>query len=486
MGRGGSVIAWHRWLALGVGPTVVLWCLSGLVMLWVPYPSVTESEWFAIAGVIDPALCCGELEGIVREFDRPEGIEQLRVIAVGEVPVVAVQYLDGSLMARQVNAGNRGGLLVAVEAQRAADRMALEGAIVSIGAIEHDVWTVHQRFDPHRPLWKAELAGASAPVLYLSGTTGEVVQATTAAERRWNLAGAVVHWWYLPWLRRQWALWDRTLWWVGALSTVMALAGAWLSLRGLTRDGWKGFSGGSRGVHRVLGAIGGVAVVCWIASGWLSMDHGRWFSDGKASAAERERAMGGRVTARDLAGSAGAWSRMAAGGRVKEIRVTKVAGTLYAIGRESASHQSIVALTYPEAAAREEFSEPTVQSSVSALLGGASALTIRRRSGEERRRDSAIAREALPPVFRVQREDPSPLWVDVDARTGEILEMLDPSRRTYHRLFELLHRWDAPWFSGHEDIRRIGMAGWCGLGAGLALSGLWIWATRPSVSKGAR
>jgi len=97
-----------------------------------------------------------------------------------------------------------------------------------------------------------------------------------------------------------------------------------------------------------------------------------------------------------------------------------------------------------------------------------------------------IAWEALPPVLRVQREDPSPLWVDVDARTGEILEMLDPSRRTYHRLFELLHRWDAPWFSGHEDIRRIGMAGWCGLGAGFALSGLWIWATRPSVSKGAR
>lgn len=486
MAGSGSVLRWHRWLALGVGPAVLLWCLSGLVMLWVPYPSVTEAEWFAMAGAIDPALCSADLEGVIREFDRPEGIAYLRVIAVGGVPVVSVHYLDGSLRARRLTAEPRHGPLLTGEMQRVAESLGLGGAIISIDTIDHDVWTVHQQFDPHRPLWKAEMAGASAPVLYLSGTTGEVVQETTAAERRWNLTGAVVHWWYLPWLRRRWGLWDQTLWWVGALSTGMALAGAWVCLRHLMGDGWSRCSGGPRALHRTLGVIGGVAAVCWIASGWLSMDHGRWFSDGKVSALERERAMGGRMTARDLAGSSGVLSQMAARGTVKELRLTKVAGVLYVVVRESPRHQSILALTHPEGQAREAFSDEVVLASVRAMVGGDFPLTVRRSIGADRRRGLALAREDLPPVLRVARQNPSHLSVDVDTRTGEILEILDPSRRAFHGLFDLLHRWEAPWFAGHEDIQRITMALWCGLGAGLAVSGFCIWARRRSVSKGMR
>lgn len=483
MAWSGSVLGWHRWLALGVGPAVLLWCLSGLVMLWVPYPSVTEPEWFALAGAIGPGLCCADLEGVMREFDRPEGIAHLRVIAVGGVPVVSVHYLDGSVRARLLTKEPVHGPLLTAEVQRVAESLGLGGRIVSIDAIEHDVWTVHQRFDPHRPLWRAEMAGASARVIYLSGTTGEVVQETTLAERSWNLAGAVIHWWYLPWLRRRWAIWDQTLWWVGALSTGMALTGVWVCLGHLRCDGWSRCSGGPRALHRTLGVIGGVAVVCWVVSGWLSMDHGRWFSDGKVSTLERERAMGGRMTARDLVGSSGVLWQMAAEGTVKELRLTKMAGTLYVVVRESPRHQSVLALSHREGQAREEFSDEAALASVRAMVGEASPLTVRRSHGADRRRGSTLTREGLPPVLRVERQDPSHLWVDVDARTGEILEILDPSRRAFHSLFDLLHRWEAPWFAGHEDIRRIMMAVWCGLSAGLAVSGFWIWAKRRSVSK---
>ena len=128
-------------------------------------------------------------------------------------------------------------------------------------------------------------------------------------------------------------------------------------------------------------------------------------------------------------------------------------------------------------------SDEAVLASVRAMVGGDFPLIVRRSIGADRRLGSALGREDLPPVLRVERQDSSPLWVDVDARTGELLELLDPSRRIYHRLFDLLHRWDAPWFDGHDDSRRIGMAVWCGLGAGLAVSGFWIWARRRSVSK---
>lgn len=127
-----------------------------------------------------------------------------------------------------------------------------------------------------------------------------------------------------------------------------------------------------------------------------------------------------------------------------------MAGTLYVVVRKSPRYQSVLALTHREGPAREEFSDEAALASVRAMLGEAA---------------------------------PSHLWVDVDARTGEILEILDPSRRAFHSLFDLLHRWEAPWLAGHEDIRRIMMAVWCGHSAGLAVSGFWIWAKRRSVSK---
>jgi hypothetical protein len=36
----------HRWLGLILGPAVLLWFLSGVVLLWVPYPSLTEENGF--------------------------------------------------------------------------------------------------------------------------------------------------------------------------------------------------------------------------------------------------------------------------------------------------------------------------------------------------------------------------------------------------------------------------------------------------------
>lgn len=471
----GLCVGVHRRLALAVGAAVLVWCFSGAVMLGVPYPSLTESEWFDLAPPLSVEGCCFDLERVVLRLERLPGIEQLRLIAVGGRPAAVARYLDGSLDA--VWGDTQAAIAIRDEAQVRSLFETPRGKdlIDEVAVIEDDVWTVHQRFDPHRPLWKLSLAGEEGLVLYVSSTTGDVVQDTHTSERRWNLVGAVAHWWYLPWLRRQWVLWDQALWWVGGLSTLMALTGVWLSASHLLRHGGKGLFGGSRGLHRPFGMIGGLAAACWIASGWLSMDHGRWFSDGKVSALERERAMGGRMTVRDVAGSSGLLAQMAAGRTVKEIRLTKVAGGSYAILRESPSRQFIVALTDPKEPVRAEFSDETVRSSIRALFEDKPSQSGRRYSEEDHQCGSALVRTGQMSVVRVECGESVPMWVDVDARTGTILEVLDPSRRIYHRLFDLLHRWDVPWFARHDDIRRILMGGWCLMGMGLVGTGFWMW-----------
>ena len=465
----------HRRLALALGPAVLVWFLSGLVMLRVPYPSVTESEWFASAGALVSESCCAPLEGIIGAIDRPQGIESLRIIQVGERPVAVAQYLDGSLGAAWGDTLGPVAPLSARGAQRTVAGIVPARAILSLEAIADDVWTVHQRFNAHRPLWKVSFSGEGEPVWYFSGATGELVQQTTAHERRWNLVGAVLHWAYLPWLRRQWVLWDRTLWWLGGGATLMMAAGSMLLARAFMREGrWRGVNR-TRLLHRMLGVGGGAAALAWMVSGWFSMDHGRIFSEGKIGALERERAMGGRLTARDVESRRPDWVNTLGAGTVKELRVSKLAGAMYVIARESADRQVMIPVSAAGESGLQLFPESLVRSAVGAMLGSVERLTSRTMTDEIRRTGSALTDTGGFPVVQVYREGPDARWVDVDARTGEVLEQQDASRRWYHRLFDGLHRWDVPWFVGHDGLRRFLMGLWCLFGAGLTVSGVWSW-----------
>ena len=261
---------------------------------------------------------------------------------VGDRAVVVAQGLDGSLAAFSADSGD----LLAPFAQKGIERIVQPFAggrtIDAVELIEHDVWTVHQRFDPYRPLWKVQLSGERRAVLYVSSVTGDVVQDTTAEERRWNLVGAVIHWWYWPWLRRHWEWWDQVVWWVSGIGMVMVGAGGLLLGWEWATQGWSGLFTGRWKVHQVLGVIAGIAACCWMASGWLSMDHGRWFSDGKVNAEDRERFMGGRLTVRDVEAMPD-FSTMMVNEPVKEIRLTKLAGVVQVIARMSPAKQTVLA-----------------------------------------------------------------------------------------------------------------------------------------------
>ena len=41
------LILLHRYLGIGIGWMIALWCLSGLVMIYVPYPELRFSEHVA-------------------------------------------------------------------------------------------------------------------------------------------------------------------------------------------------------------------------------------------------------------------------------------------------------------------------------------------------------------------------------------------------------------------------------------------------------
>ncbi|MBK9308828.1 MAG: hypothetical protein IPM58_17465 [Nitrospira sp.] len=462
----------HRWLGLVLGPALLLWFLSGAVLLWMPYPSLTEGEWFSSAGELPTRECCVSFTSLVEKLERPDGIESLRLRLVGDRPVVVAQSLNGLLTAFSADSGD----LLAPFTQEGIERIVQPfsgGRVIDVvELIDHDVWTVHQRFDPYRPLWKVQLSGERRAVLYVSSVTGDVVQDTTAEERRWNLIGAVIHWWYWPWLRRHWAWWDHVVWWASAIGTVTVVAGGLILGREWVKQGWSGLFTGRWKVHRVLGVIAGISACCWMASGWLSMDHGRWFSDGKVDAEDRERFMGGRFSRSDIESMADFSARLA-DETVKEIRLIKMDGIVHLVARTSPSHQAILSMAEPDESPREAFQDEVVKAAASPLLGDG-VLRVTRPVEIDFNSCSKTDDEAASPFLQVETSGPESKGVLVNVWTGAVVERLDFSRRLYHRLFDGLHRWDVAWFSQHCDLRRVLMSLWCLFGAGLAGSGVWM------------
>lgn len=426
--------------------------------------------------------CCAALSRLSQTLARPEGIEFVRIRMVGGRPVATGQFLNGAMAAFAADTAEPITPLTQEWAQRIALRFSPATSVEELTLIEHDVWTVHQRFDPYRPLWKVHLSGERRSVLYVSSVTGDVVQETTAEERGWNLVGAVIHWWYWPWLRRHWAWWDQLVWWLSGIGTVTVLAGTLILGRDWVKTSLHHRLMGCWNMHRLLGVIAGVSACCWMVSGWLSMDHGRWFSDGKVNAEDRERFMGGRLIPRDVEAIPD-FSMMLMDESVREIRLIKMAGVVHVMARLSSSRPAIWAMTGSNEGPQEAFQDEVVEAAARPLLGdGALTLT---RPGEVNA-DRCLGTDDQPTALflQVETSGPESKGVLIDGWTGAIVERLDASRRLYHQLFAGLHRWAVPWISHYCDLRRTLMSLWCFLGASLAGSGLWMGLARSRMKVG--
>ena len=182
----------------------------------------------------------------------------------------------------------------------------------------------------HRPLHRVRLGDAHDTVLYISGTTGEVVRDATRTERQWNYAGAWLHWLY-P-LRG--GLVDR--YWadiVNALSLLGIAAVVTGGVIGILRWRFAGtYRSGRRTPfpsawarwHHVAGLLFMVVTLAWIFSGLMSMNPWRIF-DSDAPAL-RTNAMHGGPLQLPHAGAPVAALLQAAPTDTRELRWTRTAG----------------------------------------------------------------------------------------------------------------------------------------------------------------
>src|SRR5262245_54900175 len=162
-----TLVVIHRYLGVVLGLLMLLWFVSGIVMMYVPYPQRGESERTAALAPIPWTLCCN-FSGVTLAAGNL--IEAARVENVADQPVLRMRSGDTPIMADLA-----AGRILAIgdaEANRIAEITAEQiveaaPAISPPEKIEVDQWTVGDNAVGKRPLYRFEFEDADDTQLYI-------------------------------------------------------------------------------------------------------------------------------------------------------------------------------------------------------------------------------------------------------------------------------------------------------------------------------
>lgn len=459
----------HRWLGIATCLLFVLWFVSGVVMMYVPYPSLTEAERLASAAPIDWSRVKVSPAEALRRAGQTGFPGELRLdMAAGE-PAWRIRGETGRVALSAVD-GRRLSAPDAASAIAVARRFAGGALVSNIEQIHDDQWTVAQGFKWARPLWKVSLSDGRGTQIYVSSTTGEVVQNTNARERAWNWVGAVPHWLYLSAIRRDGSVWRQVVLWTSGPAVIVGVTGLWigilrLRLRRRYRTGAVTPYRGWMKWHHLTGLVGGLFAVTWMFSGWLSVNPFDWFvRNGPPEATALYAAhAGGDFPALSGTGLAArnpqareasfAW----VGGRPVVTLIAKEGDALAAAPNGQALH----------------FTQEQLVANARRLMPGAPVRQVVMLRTPDLYWYSH-GRERPLPVVRVIFGDDQQTWATIDPRNGALLGQQNASGRSYRWLFNALHDFDLPFLLANRVFRDPLMWLLSALGIVMSLSGVVI------------
>jgi uncharacterized iron-regulated membrane protein len=463
-----GLIFMHRWLGIFACLVFAMWFVSGLVMIYVGFPELTRVErvaglpridWNAVK--IDPQLALKL--SVMDEFPR-----EIRLDMAGSEPVYRIQgrSFEGDPV-RYVISASSGEFIQHVDEQQAlaTARAFSKSSHAKLNAtIKRDQWTVAGSFDSHRPMYRVDVMDDAGSQLYVSSHTGEVVLDTTRHERAWNYFGAVIHWLYFTELRANESLWRQVVLWASGVGIVVAIAGMWIGI--VVVRVRKRYPTGSispyRGWmkwHHIAGFIGGVFVLTWIFSGWMSM----------GPPVPWEHARPARLNLHDYAGNTSPRFELTQVARerlasldVRQVEFGWIAGQQFIWATDSTG----MIRTMNNVGDAIVQNVDATATAIAKLLPSHRLVSTTLIEQEDAYWYSHHNQRQLP-VLRAVFDDPAHTWIHVNPATGKMVGRLDDADRANRWLFSALHRLDFYWLLNYRPLWDAAM--WA-----LSLAGLFV------------
>ena len=450
------VYLFHRWSSIGFCVLMLLWLVSGIVMLFVGYPKLLSQERLAALPPITAAGCCAPVETALALSAAPEKVRTLALTSIGGTPVYRITEGDGKLRVVDAVSGQLRPPPDETAVLRSARSFLPDADARIVGQVQDDRWTHGRALDPHRPLFMVQMNDPGSSLLYVSSVTGEVMLDAPQSQRLWNFVGAWLHWLYMFREGSSDPVWTWLLIVLSAAGTLSVLAGA---AAGLWR--WRfrtPYKTGSRTPyrnaamrwHHIAGLVFGTAMVFWMFSGLMSMNPFGWFSASHGRpdmAAYRQGTPGGPLLRASASDALGRLRQQ--GFHASELEWRVLNGRPYILARNASAGTRIVAGSDEDGRVIAQLLAPELLAAAARLRPGGIVKTALLETYDAyyyfRQPTSMYAdRERPLPVLRVDFGDAGKTTVYLDPATGDVVHSVDNAQRMGRWLFNLLHSWDLP------------------------------------------
>lgn len=463
------LIVGHRWLGIATCILFVMWFASGLVMMYVGYPTLTTAERVTRLQRIDWNKVTITPGSVLQDLSLGEFPRELRLNMLNGEPVYRISANGWPITTISASDGRTIEHIDADTALAIVRGAAPEAGVVTVRTLESDQWSVAGTFTGHRPLHRVALNDQRGTELYVSSTNGEIMLDSTARERAWNWVGAVLHWLYFRDLRANPAAWSQVVMWTSGVGIVVALTGLWLGIdrlrlrRRSSQSSMTPFRGWMAW-HHLAGIVGGVFLLTWIFSGWLSM--GPPVPWDKPFNAQR------------MSSGVAAYTGNSEPAFATELPVLQQLNALdaheavfvWALGqpqivlRNTAQQLTVIDGITGE---RRELTEAALTAAAPRLISDGKLVSTQRLEREDAYWYSRRGDRALP-VLRFVFDDPDSTWIHVDPRTGKVVGWMRDSDRIHRWLFNAFHSLDFRWLLAHRPAWDLVM--WTLSLAGLVIS----------------
>ena len=472
----------HRWIGIATCLLFAMWFVSGIVMMYVAFPQLTNRErWAALPPIAwdrvqvtpDRAMAIAGVTSYPRD---------LGLVMLDDTPVYRLIGWSGG---RKTISATDGHVIDGITPEQALAIARLHPDAVHpemIGTIERDQWSVTARYDALRPLDLVSLGDEDGTELYISARTGELALDTTRRERVWNWLGSIPHWIYPTVLRKDGATWRLVVLWLSGICLVVAVTGFWIGILRLRLR--RRYASGSVTPHRgwmawhhIAGLIGGVFVMTWMFSGWLSLNPGGYFA---GRGPTREMAV--RYAGLDAPRIVAAFASTPPTGAV-EARFAWLGGRPLMLLADRDGHGTVAD---PATGVAITLSDDEIVAAARSLLPDA-AITERVRLTDFDTYWYPHHNERVLPVLRIGFGDAARSWFYLDPRNGDIVGRSDDSRRTYRFLFNALHSLDFALLLRHRPAWDIVTVLLSLIGIVVSVSGIvigWRRLRRPAIARG--
>ena len=447
----GVCLSWgrlaHRWLGIASCLLCVMWFLSGLVMMYVPFPTYSEADRLSTAAPLDAAqIKISPREALANaQFPAPPNAFVLEMW--GREPTYRLLGA-GRAVAISARDGQR---IESVPVEIAKQRLMEAGFTARlIAETERDQWTATSSHNPFRPFYVFALDDDARTELYVSARTGEVVQRTTGHQRFWNYLGAIPHWIYLTSIRSDAGVWRKVILWTSGTVVLLALSGTALGIYrtaarwGIGRRGLSPFKGWLRW-HHLAGLVGGLPLITWIVTGWLSVNPFGLFASMPPLFQNIPNYYGSERIPFEI--SAPVVGDIATTTNARQLSFSWLDGKPLLVANNGAKKVTVDGRNGAIAPLTDEMLSEAAQH----LLPDNRIARLQRLTVADNYWYSHRFPRPLP-VMRMDFDDDIGSWIYVDLYSGRILSILNNEQRSYRWIFNLFHSLDAPFLLRNRPL----------------------------------